>query len=91
MKLEFSTPTKLPINSKAEIKFKDAVKQLITEGKYPGPQRLNRLVHGHSYKSINGRELIWRRHACKEMNFHLHGSCWDGMHFDFYQIETNAY
>lgn len=60
----------------AERKFKRAVVALILEGAYPGPQRLNRLVHGHSCRNINGRECRWRREICHQIRFPLHGFNW---------------
>lgn len=56
----------------AEERFKQAVRDLHSEGIYPGPTAIKRrLGQGGKSNNINGRQSVWRRQEMKRLGIPL--------------------
>lgn len=54
-----------------QYRFKQMVRLIIAQGMYPSPTRINAGLDRVGRKSIDMRELRWRREVAAEMGFKL--------------------
>lgn len=74
--------------TKAQVRFKNTVTQLINKNVYPSADNINKALGRRKsrYNGLSGRECIWRRQICFDIGFKLKGVNQlnkDGTKFEF--------